>query len=331
VTALAALPLTHHDILALVGPFSRRGRHVDLAASQRDERRLVFKPPADEAAAADAPRETLLLECLDGGRHRLTRTLRRADGIEARLRAVGADLEAMLAGIVAVPAERHFVAGPGFVIARSYALDGTGPAATLSLTQGQVHVQGVVLTLALPAVRRVAADLTLEPAAGDKLALPEDLLAVLGWNWARLVPIKEGWSSKLRLRGDLGQRTRGAEAALETAAAHLARTLGEPPARYHERLAAARRGVFLRRGIPTFTALLLFGGVGLLSQFMPDLPMGAWVAMYHVPTVIVAVAFVLQELPRFEIPPWPRPLQGADWRRAPARARPPAAAGSAAP
>ncbi|NWG75586.1 MAG: hypothetical protein HXY24_13450, partial [Rubrivivax sp.] len=89
--------------------------------------------------------------------------------------------------------------------------------------------------------------------------------------------------------------------------------------------------VFLRRGIPTLTALALFGGVGLCSLFFDDLPMRVWVAMYHVPTVIVAISFLLQELPRFEIPPWPRPLRGERWREGPAGEVDAAPLGAASP
>ena len=36
------IPLTHHEILGLVEAFSRSGRQVDLTASDRAARRLVF-------------------------------------------------------------------------------------------------------------------------------------------------------------------------------------------------------------------------------------------------------------------------------------------------
>lgn len=39
----AVQPFTHHDILTLVEPFSRAGLQEDLAARQRQERRLAFK------------------------------------------------------------------------------------------------------------------------------------------------------------------------------------------------------------------------------------------------------------------------------------------------
>ena len=331
----SAPPLSHHDIVALVAPFARRGRHVDLAASDRAARRLVFKPPAsDDAPALDAPRETLELDARDGGSYRLTRRLTLGDGQSATLTAQGSDLDAMLAAIEAVPHDRHVVAGDGFVVVRSYVIDDlrAGRDAAPRLTEGCVRVDGLLLTLAVPGVRRVAADIALEPiVAGPKPALPEDLLAVLGWNWARLVPVRQGWTSKLRLRGDAARRTAAAEAALDLAAAHLARTLAEPPACYHERLRPQRWQVFLRRGIPTLTALSLFGAVGLFSLFWDDVPMRVWVAMYHVPTVIVAISFLLQELPRFEIPPWPRPLRGERWREVPAGEVGAAALGATAP
>jgi hypothetical protein len=315
---LSAPPLTHHDILALVEPFTRRGRHVDLAASRREDRRLVFKPPAcdGDAAGHAACEESLQLECPAGGFYRLTRTLTHPEAGQATLRAHGPEPGALLAAVEAVALDRHFVTGPGFAIARSYGLDASSgaDAASLVLTQGTVRVAGLTLTLNVPAVRRVAADITLDPGNGERFALPEDLLAVLGWNWARLVRRGEGWTTKLRLRGSLTQRTGRAEAALTRVGAHLAQTLGEPPPRYHERLAAARWGVFFRRGIPTLTALALVAAVLLSAPFRDEVPAHVLVALYHVPTLFVALSFVLQELPRFEIPPWPRRSSAPDWR-----------------
>lgn len=328
-TAAAASPLSHHDILALVEPFTRRGRHVDLAASDRASRHLVFKAPATAPDSPDALREQLQLDGLSAQRWRLTRTLTGPDGLQATLSAHGTDVAALLAHVEAVPAARHFSAGRGHAVARSYTLDRVAPgspagASPLLLTQGRVVLDGLVLTLDLPAVARVAASLTLRPmaagaagAAPVRPALPEDLLAVLGWNWTRLVPDRHGWTSRLRLRGRPQARTAAAEAALLQAAAHLARTLSEPPAQFHDRLRAARWAAFARRGIPTGTALALFGAVGLCWLFVPDMPLPVMVALYHVPTVLVAVSFTLQELPRFEIPPWPRRLERPTWGRPP--------------
>ena len=178
---MPAPPLTHREILDLVELFKRRGRHVDLAASQRQERRLVFKPPAAIPTSEGDAKETLQLECLGTGTRRLVRRTTRADGLYVELHAQGADGAVLLAQVEAVPAECHFYERPGFVIARSYAIDDIGDGnAAQTLVPGSVHLDGLVMTLTVPAVRNVAGNITLAPTTPDTLAPPEDLLAVLG-------------------------------------------------------------------------------------------------------------------------------------------------------
>lgn len=309
-------PLTHHAILTIVAPFTRRGRHVDLAASDRERRRLVFTPRPPAADTPDLPRERLELEWLESGSFRLTRTSERRDGLKATLQALGPDPGVLLEAIESVPADRHFTTGPGYAIERSYTVNdpGGGMAASLALAEGTVRVDGVELGLRVPPVRGVAGEITLSPAPGTTLALPEDLLAVLGWNWSRLVRRGSEWTGRLRLHGGATERTHAAEQALERAAVHLARTLGEPPSAYHDRLRAARWGVFFRRGIPTWNALALVALALATARFRDELPVAMWVALYHVPTLFVAASFLLQELPRFEIPPWPRRLRSTSWQ-----------------
>ena len=87
-------PLTHHQILALVAPFSRSGRHVDLAASDRMARRVAFK-----AVAHGAITETLLLDNPSEGRFKLTRVLTVQGGLQARLTAEGSEPAALLARV----------------------------------------------------------------------------------------------------------------------------------------------------------------------------------------------------------------------------------------
>jgi hypothetical protein len=55
---MSSAPLTHHQIIELVEPFSRQGLHIDLAASDRLQRRLRFR--SIEPAGQPAHRETLL-------------------------------------------------------------------------------------------------------------------------------------------------------------------------------------------------------------------------------------------------------------------------------
>jgi hypothetical protein len=314
---VTAPPLTHHEILAIVAPFARRGRHVDLAATDRAARRIVFTSHATtaEPEPGDAPEETLALECRERGSFLLERTLAHPDGRRATLQALGTDPGLLLAEIESVPRERHFESGPGYTIQRSYTVNGVGGgmAMSLALSEGSLRVGDVTLALRVPPVRGVAGEITLEGAPGTMLALPEDLLAVLGWNWSRLARGATVWTSRLRLRGGATERTRAAERALEQAGAHLARTLAEPPSRYHERLLLARWGVFFRRGIPTWNALALVVIALATSRFQAALSVPVWLALYHVPTLLVAASFLLQEQARFEIPPWPRRLRATSW------------------
>jgi hypothetical protein len=323
---MSAPPLTHHEILALVEPFTRCGRHVDLAASNRLERRLVFKPVEHAFAGHQPPvlRETLALEKLVTGTFRLTRVLEPPGGPQATLTALGENAARLLADFHSVDPRQHFRIAAGVQIARSYDLeydprppgDHRSPAQPV-FTRGVAHIEGLRATLALPSTRGVAAAITLETTSdGGPLDLPEDLLAVLGWDWVRLIATKEGWKSKLRLRGGTARRSRGAEAALELAARHLARTLAEPPSRFHERWAAARWGVVFRRSIPVLTLLLLIATIAILPHVIVDPNPALRLLLFDVPTALIVLSFCLQELPTYEIPPRPRRCAAASWRRA---------------
>jgi hypothetical protein len=200
-------------------------------------------------------------------------------------------------------------------MALSYQVSASGVPALLTL--GEIRLEGLTLQLTVSVVRGVAGELQLTPHPGVVLDLPQDLLAVLGWNWARLIRTPSGWRSKLRMKGAAAGRTARAQAALDTAAAHLASTLAEPPARFHERLRAARWGVVLRRGIPTLNVLVLLVVVLLMPKLDTSFGSGLWMLMYHVPTVLIALSFCLQELPQFEFPPLPRRSRALSWRVAP--------------
>ena len=330
---MPAPPLTHHDILALVEPFMRSGRHVDLAATDRIERRVVFKPVDRAGTSPGEPvlREVLTLQCRGSDSFRLTRTLTHPGGLQATLQAEGESAAELLAQIDAVSPGRQMPVADGQLIARDYVLHpAAGVAASerspgrLVLTRGVVQVDGLTLTLTIPEARGVAADLAVV-ATHEDLALPQDLLAVLGWNWARLIRGKDGWKSKLRLRGDTARRTSKAEEELDRVALHLARTLAEAPGRFHDRHVAARRWVVFRRAIPLLMPLCLIVTILLLPRFDTGSSPGLWLLLYHVPTLLIALSFGLQELPQFEIPPWPRRSAAPDWRAVPAPMIPAAA------
>jgi hypothetical protein len=314
---VSAPPLTHHEILGLVEPFSRAGLRVDLAASERSQRRLVFRraTPASTTASEPVCTETLQLESLGTGTCRLTLARTAPDGLQATVVGLGSDLAALIAQIATVPASRQFRSAAGWQMSRSYHV--SAQAAPAVLTQGEIRLDGLTLSLTVSLVRGVAGELQLTPAPGVVLELPQDLLAVIGWNWARLIRSPAGWKSKLRMKGPTAGRTARAEAALDRVAAHLVRTLAEPPARFHERLRAARWGVVLRRGIPTLNVLLLLAVVLLMPKLDTHFGSGLWMLLYHVPTVLIALSFCLQELPQFEIPPLPRRSRSPSWRAAP--------------
>ena len=92
------------------------------------------------------------------------------------------------------------------------------------------------------------------------------------------------------------------------------RLLAEAPARFHPRFFWARWGVVLRRLIPTFTAIGLIVGTLLLPKMSIGADPGFWLALHYLPIAVLGLAFTLQELPRFEIPPWPRPRREPSWR-----------------
>ena len=328
--AMTAQPLTHHEIFTLVEPFTRRGRHVDLAASDRIERRLRFRPvdlPLD-APKSSGVRETLVLENTKPARYRLTRMLWHDSGLEATLEVEGPDPEELLARVEAVPHARHFRSRTGFVIARSYRLEGvtTGPlpegapASRMILIRGEARVDGLTLTLKAQTGRGMPADIELHAAAGDPIELPEDLLAVIGWDWRRLSRVKQGWRSSLRLRGREPTRSRDAEVKLTRTIEHLARTLMEPPVRFHERLLAARWSVAFRRAIPLLIGVGLIAGAPAI-QFL-ELSEGSLLRMliFHSPPLLMVLFFSMREMPRIEIPPFPKPLTAPAWRAPPATA-----------
>lgn len=303
-------PLTHHQIMALVEPLARRGRHVDLAASNRVERRLVFKPTPH----ADGLHETLTLEHPDDRFFHLTRQLRRDDGsgLQASLMAEGTDAAVLLQRIDAVAAQRQFRAGGGVDTALSFRLDGGSEA--LILTQTTTRFGGYTLACRVPRTRTMAAELELSAPAGSSVALPDDLLAVIGWDWSPLRRGKPGvWTGKVRLRGKEPRRSSSAERKLERTLRHLVATLSRPPADFHALHAGARWGAALRRGIPLLTVAGMIGGVMMLPRAVVDDFSPLRLMMFNLPTLLLAVAFSMQELPRFEIPPWPRPLKPSDW------------------
>ena len=332
-------PLSHHEILSLVEPFSRSGRQVDLAASQRLERRIAFKPRVHPAVSAEGFElsESLQLENTRAGRYRLTRTLTFAavstgddaagliDPLQARLHADGADPAVLLQAIDQVPLARQFFTIAGCRVALEQLLPMRSddaalppPADRLILSNALTHLHGLTLSLRVPAVTGVPADIKLMAETGDSIELPDDLLAVLGWPWSRLQRVQPGWTGVMRLGGkDEGMsytRSAEAQAHLRRTIEHLARTLAEPPARFHERLSRQRWGVTLRRAFPALMGVALLLGAAAVPKI--DLAEDSVLRMliFHAPPLLLVVFFCLREMPRIEIPPRPRAATAPSWR-----------------
>ena len=178
-------------------------------------------------------------------------------------------------------------------------------------------LDGLTLTMKMPSVHGMPADLELAPNGTGLIDLPEDLLAVLGWRWTRLIRNKETWRASVRLRGRGAARSEDAEARLEHAALHLARTLTEAPACFHRQRVAARWGVFMRRAIPLMAIIALIAtGIAIPSL---NLSQESVVRMliFNSPPLLMIVVFGMREVPRIEIPPVPRALPAPAWQTNP--------------
>lgn len=327
---MAGPPLTHHEIISLVEPFTRSGRQVDLAATDRTARKLAFKPreivmdagtePSDGAITPGPLIETLLLACWDEDHFDLIRTLQHPGGLRATLEASGSQPGELLAQIDAVPPAAQFSVSPGVLVARSYeahrdgsvdAVEGSG--VKLLMVLGEVRLPTLTLRLGVRPSKGIPGDIILLAGESQALELPEDLLAVQGWDWARLIQRSADWNSKLRLRGGLARRSRNARAALEQVATHLQQVFDATPGDFHERFYWQRWGVVLRRAIPSLTIVFLVVGALLLPRFTDPGNTGLWLALQYVPIAALALSFTLQELPQFEVPPLPRRARAGRW------------------
>jgi hypothetical protein len=310
-------PLSHHEILSLIAPFAEQGWHADLAASQRLERSLTFKArEVPGTLDGEVLRVVLRLDSPAAGSCVLTRICTAPDGLQAQLETQGAEPAELMARVQTVPPARQFQRGDGYVIAFNYRVDGA-PAPRVMLTDAVSQLDGLAVHLKLPKLDKIPAELELHAPAGDLADLPEDLLAVQGASWTRLVRGRGGWVAEVRLRGKGEVRSRNAEERLTELSQHLVRTLREAPSAFHARYTAARWGVAARRGVPLLVCLAVITG----ALAVPYLELGPdsvfKMLIFNSPPLLLALFFSLRETPRIEIPPWPRRLKAAAWRTHP--------------
>lgn len=315
------VPLTHHEILALVEPFSRRGWSLDLPASDRSQRRLCFKSVEhpDQPVSGMTLTETLVLDYPEDGQFRLQRLVADARGLCSTLEIEGPEAGGLLEQIAAIEVGRQMVAADGNPIARSYRLlriagDDKRPAHwQLQLQHAESWVEGVVLTLNAKTGRKMPADLELRAEQEQRLRVPPDLLAVLGWEWRPMRELGKRWRGSVRVAAAEPERTRDIETKLARAVTHLAKTLRSNPADFHGRWQGARWRVTFQRAIPMLLGVALLGSAPLIQFLSLENESLARMFIFHAPPLLLIGIFMMRELPVIEIPPLPRRLIGRAW------------------
>jgi hypothetical protein len=313
-----AAPLSHHAILALVAPFSAAGWALDLPASDRAARRLVFRPMA-HAAGATHPALTETRELRDTPRGwQLLRHLQPEPGValpaEMTAEVVAEDGEPaeLLAAAAAIAPGDLFTAEGASLVLRCR------PGQPPQLRAAQAQVAGLRVACTVSGVKGYPMQLVLTRAEADGRRLPDDLFEVLGGAWSRLVPLRTGWESSVMLRGQGAERSADARARLALSLAHLAGVLAAPPALFHQRFRARRWRIGLLRGGPLSLGVAVVAvafavrGTGGQAEAM----LGALANL--VPPLLMALFFMRREMPRIELPRVPRRPPASSWQPWPA-------------
>jgi hypothetical protein len=308
--------LSHHELLTLVEPFVRRGIRPDLAATDRMAGRIAFVPRDRAGAAGRRLRETLRLERIGTAGWRLLRDVVRDDGLQASLQTDGRDPATMLARVEAIDPDVHFDDRDGYALTLSHRLAYEPGASDVPIpTRLEAHLEGLVLTTTAPTASGVSGRIDLSPSPGSRPpCLPDDVLAVLGWDWSFLERDTRGWHASVRLRGRGRDRALHAVRRLHEAAGHLSRILRDAPCRFHERLRGERWRASLRRSVPAMVWVALIGEAAL-APVMREALTGA-VPLYAVatPPVVLLFFFCRSQEPRFAWPRLPQPLDAPAWR-----------------
>ncbi len=312
-------PLSHHEILTRVAPFSAAGWAVDLAASDRAHREIAFEPRSHEGldAAGGPVTEQLVLAEREPGLYRLSATYTAADGTWAGLALDGRDPADLLAGLQATELRpRLFVRIAGVCIGRSYwakasEADPGDPRWRAVGAEARLAGRRVVLD-ATPGAG-LPAQIEITPPPEGEPSLPEDLIAVLGWGWRPLVWRQKAWRSTRALPREEPRRRAAVEARIEQLIAHLAAVFAEPPGAFHRRFRRQRWAVVGRRLLPMTIFFLVLAAVPLFGVVLPEGEMPPW--LHGVPPLLAigALLFSGTEVPLVDRPPLPRPLEASTW------------------
>lgn len=305
-------PLSHHDILRLIAPFTARGYRLDQDATDRSARRIGFRSGADDSGS-----ERLVLVVPEAGVSQLVRRAGSADGeVTGELCVVDAsDIDAALTAVLDAHAPALSVRSrDGVAIALQYRCRNAD--FPWELVRATARVAGRLVwidaTRGDPEKGRI--EYAIGPRDGGELPLPSDLVAVLGRGWGPMQWRESAWRGRLQVtRSDALRRAR-VERAAERLVNHVGQVFAATPDAFHARYRRARWGVVWRRLLPTVVfALLVLGLVApmvLVAEF--EAP-GWFIALSHPFMLFGVMLAIYLDVRLFDVPPLPRRLILEHW------------------
>lgn len=308
-------PLSHHDILTLVGPLARLGRRVDLDRSDRQERILVF----DERTHPEVPGlhpelvETLTLKSPRPGSFHLLRTLEVDSGPTARAELWTRSVDDAVRAIEGLPPTAQFRRFEGGWAAFHHALDSENPPRILG---AEAQVAGRRVEMGAGGAAGLPADLRIGSHPEGDADFPDDLLAVLGQGWRLMRRNQAGWKSTVQISKREPRRSEEIEDRFLRTADHLNQVLSAPPEDFHRRFRRRRwtvlwwRTLWIQMGVLILAvSLLLFR-----SRTLDDSPwLRMWVQVAPVLLFVGTFFYSSRDVPVMEIPPIPAPLPFSRW------------------
>jgi len=310
-------PLSHHEILRLIPPFTARGYQVDLVATDRAARRLVLRASADatEQPAARA-REHLRLDLPETGVRRLLRRVEQPDGLVGELciedaTEIGAALDAVLAED-APELFRALDGGPWLAMVHCSA----APQSDWRLMRATSQVAGravwVDATRGDPEKGRV--EYAIGPSPAGECPLPVDLVAVLGRGWGPLAWRESAWRGRLQVSRRVSGRRTQLEQAAATLVRHLLAVFSATPDAFHPRYRRARWAVVWRRLFPTLVFALLVAVLVAPMLLVSGFEAPGWfIALSHPFMLLGVVLAIYFDVRLFDVPPLPRALALSSW------------------
>lgn len=306
-------PLSHHDVLRAAAPLTRLGLRVDLAGSDRANRKITFQE--QPIAEHDHIRVSHELYLLEEGASILIRISRWADRLQATLTTQGGDIAALTQALARMAPADQFRHEGGTLVADSYDVKPTADAVP-ELTSCATSIHGLLIETDARTVIGEPMNTTLKrPSAATGWSLPDDLLALSHRGWRPLTESDEGWSTTLQVPVREPARSREARRRFGLMAAAVGAALSEPPQRYHEHRRMARWRLYLRRFIPIGVCVGIVAALPLLDRYVLSDERGLHPGFLSLPPLLMIGALVLtwREMPRIEVPPRPRPLPADAW------------------